>query len=175
MTRRPTDLTHPPHPVDLCRLFAAEACCVANTMFPNVTECERRSLTNNSREGAAEEIVTDFNRAPWILKNWGEIGPVAGSLHRCKCQTAHPGHTSTPRGARRPGFARKLNRPQKTEGVGNAGCPVAPAASRAENGHHAHEYSQRGTGKHPAFPHAMVLRIIRALPGDSLLPPSPSD
>jgi len=64
------------------------------------------------------------------------------------------------RGAR--GFPETF-RPE-TEGVGNAGCPVAPAASRAENGHHAHEYSQRGTGKHPAFPHAMVLTVYTRSP-----------
>jgi len=47
-------------------------------------------------------------------------------------------------------------------------CPVAPAASRAENGHHAHEYSQRGT-ETSGIPHAMVLQLIRALPGDSFV------
>jgi len=67
------------------------------------------------------------------------------------------------RDARRPRVCQKLS-PSKTEGVGNAGCPVAPAASRAENGHHAHEYSQRGTGKHPAFPHAMVYGLYALSP-----------
>jgi hypothetical protein len=33
-----------------------------------------------------------------------------------------------------------------------------------ENGHHAHEYSQRGTGKHPAFPHAMVYSLYALSP-----------
>src|SRR3984957_12007982 len=33
---------------------------------------------------------------------------------------------------------------------------------------YAHEYSQRATGNHPAFPHAMVYGLYRALPGDRL-------
>jgi hypothetical protein len=33
---------------------------------------------------------------------------------------------------------------------------------------YAHEYSQRVTGKHPTFPHAMVYGLYRALPGDRL-------
>jgi uncharacterized Fe-S cluster protein YjdI len=33
---------------------------------------------------------------------------------------------------------------------------------------YAHEYSQRATGNHPAFPHAMVYSLYRALPGDRL-------
>jgi hypothetical protein len=33
---------------------------------------------------------------------------------------------------------------------------------------YAHEYSQRATGKHPTFPHAMVYGLYRALPGDRL-------
>jgi hypothetical protein len=33
---------------------------------------------------------------------------------------------------------------------------------------YAHEYSQRATGKHPTFPHAMVYGLFRALPGDRL-------
>jgi hypothetical protein len=38
---------------------------------------------------------------------------------------------------------------------------------------YAHEYSQRVTGNHPAFPHAMVYGLLRALPGDEfVLPPS---
>ena len=33
---------------------------------------------------------------------------------------------------------------------------------------YAHEYSQRATGNHPTFPHAMVYGLFRALPGDRL-------
>ena len=33
---------------------------------------------------------------------------------------------------------------------------------------YAHEYSQRATGNHPTFPHAMVYGLYRALPGDRL-------
>jgi len=50
------------------------------------------------------------------------------------------------------------------EGVGNAGCPVAPAASCAKVATCTRVFTARHR-KHPAFPHAMVLRLIRALPG----------
>ena len=40
----------------------------------------------------------------------------------------------------------------------------------------AHEYSQRVHRNHPAFPHAMVYGLYRALPGDrAFLPPSPCE
>jgi hypothetical protein len=64
----------------------------------------------------------------------------------------------------RPGFA-VIFRPRK--GVGNAGRPMHPQPggqkrvdSRTSSSHH--EF----TGKHPAFPHAMVYGLFRALPGD---------
>src|ERR1700733_6290305 len=44
----------------------------------------------------------------------------------------------------------------KTEGVGNAGRPMHPQPRVRWGNKYAHEYSQRATGNHPAFPHAMV-------------------
>jgi len=44
------------------------------------------------------------------------------------------------------------------------------------SGWNAHEYSQRVHRKRPAFPHAMVLRLIPRSPRwPALLPPSPAD
>ncbi len=63
--------------------------------------------------------------------------------------------------------------PPNTEGVGNAGCPMHPQPRVRMVVVDAHEYSQRVHRNRPAFPHAMVLRLIRALPGDrAFLPPS---
>jgi len=44
----------------------------------------------------------------------------------------------------------------KTEGVGNAGRPMHPQPRVRYGSKYAHEYSQRATGNHPTFPHAMV-------------------
>src|SRR5205823_1941748 len=51
----------------------------------------------------------------------------------------------------------------KTEGVGNAGCPMHPRP-RVRMVSEAHERSHdRFTGLFPAFPHAMVLTVSFAL------------
>ncbi len=64
----------------------------------------------------------------------------------------------------------------KIEGVGNAGCPMHPQP-RVRSLSEAHERSHhRSTGNHPAFPHAMVYGLFRALPGDEfVLSPSSAD
>ena len=60
------------------------------------------------------------------------------------------------RGARRPSFCKNRS-PRKTEGVGNAGCPLHPQP-RVRMVSEAHERSHhRFTGLFPAFPHTMVL------------------
>jgi hypothetical protein len=61
-------------------------------------------------------------------------------------------------------------RPFKTEGVGNAGCPVHPQPRARWVVKVAHECSQRRHRKHPAFPHANGFNgFLRALPGDEFL------
>jgi hypothetical protein len=50
-------------------------------------------------------------------------------------------------------------------GRGECRAPGAPAASCAKRvGRNAHEYSQRVHRNHPAFPHAMVLRLTSSSP-----------
>src|SRR3954454_22650941 len=50
-----------------------------------------------------------------------------------------------------------ISSPMKSEGVGNAGCPMHPQP-RVQNGsEHTSIVTARSTGFHPAFPHAMVL------------------
>jgi hypothetical protein len=81
--------------------------------------------------------------------------------------TANTDTRSRSRGAIRPRFAKNF-RPEN-RGRGECRAPDAPAASCAHIGSkYAHEYSQRATGKHPTFPHAMVYGLYRALPGDRL-------
>src|SRR5436190_7785246 len=66
------------------------------------------------------------------------------------------------RGAMRPRFCKNRS-PRKTEGVGNAGCPMHPQP-RVRMVSEAHERSHhRFTGLFPAFPHAMVLTVSFAL------------
>jgi hypothetical protein len=61
-------------------------------------------------------------------------------------------------------------RPFKTEGVGNAGCPVHPQPRARWVVKYAHECSQRRHRNHPAFPHANGFNgFLRALPGDEFL------
>ena len=60
--------------------------------------------------------------------------------------------------------------PSKTEGAGKTGCPSHPwsACSKKARGR------TTGTSRTTGLPCAMVLRLIRDLPGDqALLPPSP--
>src|SRR3979411_568000 len=65
--------------------------------------------------------------------------------------------------------------PYKTEGVGNAGCPLHPQP-RVHFALVKKHTSKRVHRNHPAFPHAMVLTVSFALPGDrALLPPSSAD
>jgi hypothetical protein len=68
-----------------------------------------------------------------------------------------------PRGAMRPSFT--LNVPSsEIRGRRECRAPNAPAASRAKLSE-AHERSHHGhTGNRPAFPHAMVLRLISCSP-----------
>src|SRR3981081_419313 len=60
----------------------------------------------------------------------------------------------------RPGCAR-IFRP--TEGVGNAGCPLHPQP-RAQSVVTHTSVVTTGSPEHPAFPHAMVLRLISCSP-----------
>src|SRR4030088_1072033 len=60
----------------------------------------------------------------------------------------------------RPGCAR-IFRP--TEGVGNAGCPLHPQP-RAQSVVTHTSVVTTGPPEHPAFPHAMVLRLISCSP-----------
>ena len=78
--------------------------------------------------------------------------------------------TAFPRRAERPSCC--ANHPRKTEGAGKAGCPPHPwsACNKKARGR------TTGTGGSSGLPCAMVLRLIRALPGDrALLPPSPRE
>ncbi len=73
------------------------------------------------------------------------------------------------RGAWRPSFSIKSSL-FETEGAGKTGCPPHPwsACNKKARGR------TTGTSRTTGLPCAMVLRLIRALPGDqALLPPSP--
>jgi len=81
----------------------------------------------------------------------------------------------TPRSRRasRPRFGKTLAL-ESEEGARNAGCPMRPQPRVRWGVKSAREYSQRRHRKTSGIPHAMVLRLIRDLPGDEfLLPPSP--
>jgi hypothetical protein len=70
----------------------------------------------------------------------------------------------------------KILRSLEMRARGNAGCQAHPQPRVHWGSKKAHEYSQRGRRNRPAFPHAMVLRLIRTLPGDrAFLPPSPAE
>jgi hypothetical protein len=61
---------------------------------------------------------------------------------------------------------------QRARGMPGAQCTRSLVCARVVK--YAHEYSQRRHRITSGIPHAMVLRLIRALPGDrALLPPSP--
>jgi hypothetical protein len=81
--------------------------------------------------------------------------------------------TPRSRGAMRPSFARTL-RPEKPEGVGNAGCPLHPQP-RVQSGKHTGG-SHRSTGT-PGIPARNGFNgLFRALPGDEfVLSPSSAD
>jgi hypothetical protein len=80
---------------------------------------------------------------------------------------------SRSRGWSCPSFALKFPCPLQSEGAGNAGRPMRPIAACAEIVELRTRVSQV-TPESPGIPHAMVLRIIRDLPGDrAFLPPSP--
>ena len=66
--------------------------------------------------------------------------------------------------------------PSPKEGVGNAGCPSAPAASRGKNKNHTSVVTAGTRRNHPAFPHANGFNgFLRALPGEpGCLSPSPA-
>ena len=71
------------------------------------------------------------------------------------------------------GFA-SIVRASRTEGAGNAGCPMHPQPRVQMK--KAHEHSHHGhTGNHPAFPAQWFYGLLRALPGDqACLTPSPA-
>jgi hypothetical protein len=82
-------------------------------------------------------------------------------------------HTFAPRGAMRPGFAGNSS-PSRQRAWGMPGARCTRSLVCAWVLENAHEYSQRSHRNRPAFPHAMVLRLIPRSPRRSaLLPPSP--
>jgi hypothetical protein len=74
---------------------------------------------------------------------------------------------SRSRRAFRASFARTF-RPLKQRAWGMPGARCTRSLVCAIGSKYAHEYSQRATGNHPTFPHAMVYGLFRALPGDRL-------
>ena len=86
----------------------------------------------------------------------------AGSLRRKDSirKTAIPDTRPPSRDALRPSSAPNLP-PKKSEGVGNAGCPLhpQPRVQKVEST----RVSTADTPEHPAFPHAMVLTVSFAL------------
>jgi hypothetical protein len=80
----------------------------------------------------------------------------ARSNSRFNSQTAIPDTRSHSRGAMRPRFCNEPS-PNKSEGVGNAGCPLhpQPRVQKVEST----RVSTADTPEHPAFPHAMVLTV----------------
>jgi len=73
-------------------------------------------------------------------------------------------HQSAPRRGWRPSYALNLS-PSQTEGAGNAGCPMHPQP-HARYGVVSMRMISRDTAESPGIPHAMVLQIIRDLPGE---------
>jgi hypothetical protein len=103
------------------------------------------------------------------------VGATTTEGNGASFQTAALSGKNTPprsRGTMRPSFARQC-RPMKSEGAGNAGCPMHPQP-RVRFG--VGVCTRVFTAEAPetsGIPHAMVLRLIRDLPGDrALLPPS---
>jgi hypothetical protein len=75
------------------------------------------------------------------------------------------------RGAIRPSFATYIAL-SKAEGAGKAGWPLHPGPSRRKKLRERENH--RYGGDHTGLPRAVVLRLIRALPGEPFrLPPSP--
>jgi hypothetical protein len=84
-----------------------------------------------------------------------------------------PNTPSRSRGAFRPGCA---DRSAQVRAWGMPGAQCTRSLVCESGGWNAHEYSQRVHRKRPAFPHAVVYGLYRALPGDrAFLPPSPAD
>src|SRR5262249_58493529 len=80
--------------------------------------------------------------------------------------------TSHSRGMNHPSFSIKPSL-LETEGAGKTGCLANTHGPRAKKMHGA---GTTGLAVTSGLPCAMVLRLIRALPGDqALLPPSPAD
>jgi hypothetical protein len=80
-------------------------------------------------------------------------------------------HQRVPRRGSRPGYAQDI-RPERTEGVGNAGWQAHPQPCVQMK--KARKQVTTVAPAHPAFPHANGFNgFLRALPGDrALLPPS---
>jgi len=78
-----------------------------------------------------------------------------------------PRHAFSPRGTDAPELCQKISRPLKTEGAGNAGCPMHPQLGVRILVVSMHtSIHSGGTGKHPAFPTQWFYGFLRALPGD---------
>jgi hypothetical protein len=73
-----------------------------------------------------------------------------------------PTHLRIPAARIRPSDAGIVS-PKKNEGVGNAGCPLHPQPRVGKNRNHTSVVTARFTGKHPAFPHAMVLTVYSVI------------
>jgi len=102
----------------------------------------------------------------------GEMGSGFDASHRPGMTAVHCWRSSAfPRGKSPPG---DLVVPPKTEGAGNAGCSVAPAASRAnEKSTRASHHRFAETLRHS--PRNGFNGFLRGLPGEpGLLPPSPA-
>ena len=94
-------------------------------------------------------------------------------IARFTCHTARRADTASRSRRRFRARSCRFVPPSRIEGAGNAGRPMRPIAACARNIVVEHTRCQV-TPESPGIPRAMVLRIIRDLPGDrAFLPPSP--
>jgi hypothetical protein len=96
----------------------------------------------------------------WRLWNTGSP-PSRGRQLVCADTPSHS------RGAIRPRFALK-SRPLRSEGAGNAGCPMHPQPRVRYGVVSMHTSIHSESSESPDIPRAMVYGLCRALPGDRL-------
>ena len=123
--------------------------------------CTTRAHRAAGRRLASEIRATSLrakrsNPSRRIKKEWIASSQVLLAMTMSADTTPHP------RGAKRPGCAKK---PSAQRGRGECRMPAAPAASCALCIGRTHT-SKRVHRNHPAFPHAMVLTVSFVLPGE---------
>jgi len=107
----------------------------------------------------------------WVIANGRWYDSVRLGILCPPYASTHP----RSRGALSPEPCQEISRPLKTEGAGNAGCPMHPQPrARLRSLSMRTSIHSGGTGNIRHSLARMVLRVIRDLPSDEfLLPPSP--